>query len=317
MSGTELLLALSARKKGSWRQFKESVDALIWCGQVGQIDSSVYMDEQADLSIHQAVRFNLQRLCHAEFFAPGCERGWRVTPPVMAINKGEYGYEVILAGARSETQLYNLLGSSLGDFVEFTPFPACPDKAIIRFDDVLEIERVGTSLGFRVQRSAPEVLLGALPTIPELPTSDDNAILPFGSDWKVEYLDIDAWRWVTTQSVTDITSSLALCRFTRPFETQLFAKQGVRYTQLADLAIAKCQLLASHRRHVLSYNEQAQILSIPAIFRPPLLVERGLILYSGDLPAFRKQERVLEYSKISRRAAKMVCAIIKQELQDL
>ncbi|MFN8658176.1 MAG: hypothetical protein U0105_17700 [Candidatus Obscuribacterales bacterium] len=315
MSGTELLLALSARKKGSWRQFKDSVDALLWYGQVNQIDSNVYIDEQADFSIHQTVRFNLQRLCHAEFFAPGCERGWRVTPPVMAINKGDYGYEVILAGARSETQLYNLLGSSLGDFVEFTSFPACPDKVIIRFDDVLELERVGTSLGFRVQRAAPEVLLGALPIIPELPTSDDSGILPFGSDWKVEYLDLDARRWITAQSVADITNSLALCRFTGPFQTQLFAKQGARYSQLADLAIAKYQLLSRHRQQVFSYNEQTQILSVPAIFRPPLLVERGLILHSGELPAFRKQERVLEYSKISARAAKMVCALIKQELQ--
>src|SRR5580658_2997714 len=109
MTASEILLAISARKKGSWQQFKEIVDTL-HSNRALSIDSAD--DEPNGFNIYREIRLNLQRLAHVEFFSAGCERGWRVAPPVMATAGGKEDCQAILTGARSMNLLYGLLGGN-------------------------------------------------------------------------------------------------------------------------------------------------------------------------------------------------------------
>jgi hypothetical protein len=64
MTPNELLLWLSARKQGSWPQFRGAVERL-------DLMESEEAGQDTSLSLHQRVRLNLERLGHVEFDAAG------------------------------------------------------------------------------------------------------------------------------------------------------------------------------------------------------------------------------------------------------
>src|SRR5436309_1903000 len=107
MTADRLLLWLSARREGSWEQFKGAVEELgasVPPRGSGEDDIS----PQYGLPLYQRLRLNLQRLAHVEFFARGCQNGWRVGPPVLALNQRGGRWEGIFCGARSPKLLDRL-----------------------------------------------------------------------------------------------------------------------------------------------------------------------------------------------------------------
>src|SRR5260370_40519405 len=84
MTPNELLLWLSARREGSWQQFRGAVQSL-------DLASNNDETDEASLPLHQRVRFSLERLAHVEFHAAECENGWRGRPPSLAILENERG----------------------------------------------------------------------------------------------------------------------------------------------------------------------------------------------------------------------------------
>ena len=95
MTPNELLLWLSARKAGSWSQFRGAVENL------DLANSSAEGEEDAGLPIHQRVRLNLERLGHIEFGAADSDEGWRVVPPTLALLQYNGRVTGILCGART------------------------------------------------------------------------------------------------------------------------------------------------------------------------------------------------------------------------
>src|SRR4051794_22880806 len=88
MSANSLLLWMSARRCGSWAQFRAAVEELHLRVDVeaeGEADDS---PDQFALPLYQTLRFNFQRVGHAEFFGgAGDGAEWRVTPPAVAITR--------------------------------------------------------------------------------------------------------------------------------------------------------------------------------------------------------------------------------------
>ena len=115
MTPNELLLWLSARKEGSWLQFRTAVDALELA------ERADAPEEDAALPLHQRIRYNLERLGHLEFDAAGCEDGWRVVPPALAIS--QYGNKTtgVLCGARTPKLLERIERAAGGLTFERVP----------------------------------------------------------------------------------------------------------------------------------------------------------------------------------------------------
>jgi hypothetical protein len=67
------------------------------------------------------------------------------------------------------------------------------------------------------------------------------------------------------------------------------------------------------RRRILRYDPAAQQLSMPASCRPPLLLERALVLCTGKLPSFDLQTTTLTYSAISPLVARIAARLLGQE----
>src|ERR1700737_5415364 len=98
MGPNELLFWLSARREGSWAQFRSAVEEILE-------DSNPNADNER-IPLYQSLRFSLEQLGHVEF--GGSERGWRVAPPVLAVSQQSNGFLGIACGARSPRLMVRL-----------------------------------------------------------------------------------------------------------------------------------------------------------------------------------------------------------------
>src|SRR5206468_3847860 len=65
------------------------------------------------------------------------------------------------------------------------------------------------------------------------------------------------------------------------------------------------------RRGILRFDAERGLLSALAIFRPPLLIERALVLCSGHLPHFEVSSGRLEYLDVNRDIALLAAQLLR------
>ena len=144
--------------------------------------------------------------------------------------------------------------------------------------------------------------------------------LPFGKDQAVRRFLIDKrnHQWVDSSVEEARDSREGLFRFTLFQIPEYFLRvaDGRSNTRTVKVngQVGKYFLLARKRRRVLRYSAGSRRLIVPAICRPPLLVERALILCSGFPPTYDPQARTLSYSEISEGIAGMAADLLRQDL---
>jgi hypothetical protein len=101
--------------------------------------------------------------------------------------------------------------------------------------------------------------------------------------------------------------------FSRFQTPQYFIRQGQETIRIPG-AIGKYYVLS--RRRVLSYDRRQRHLTLPAICRPPLLVERSLILCSGLPPSISTVygRLRLTYQDIPEEIAGLAAEVLRQDL---
>jgi hypothetical protein len=307
----ELLLWLSARKHGSWPQFRDAVATL---------DLAAGGDETGDgmqLSLHQRIKLNLERLGHVEFDTAGCEEGWRTVPPAMALSQTGGRAIAVLCGARTPALLEKLDQAAYGLALERAPQPDCPDVIRICADESGELTGCAARAGLRCQAEAPAALLSHLPPVDSLRGWKAVPLPAMGKNWEVKQFQIDRkqmkWNGITIQEA-NASSGLALFCFTRFQVPHYFLREGSATLKLSGAA-GKYYVLYRRQKRVLKYDSRLQRLTMPAIFRPPLLTERALILCSGFPPSVDTCGRrpMLTYHDIPEDIAGLAAAVLRQD----
>jgi len=311
MTPNELLLWLSARKQGSWPQFRGAVERL---DLANAADES---EQDTSLPVHQRVRFNLERLGHVEFDAAECEDGWRVVPPSLAVFQHDSGFTGILCGARTSKLMQRIEQAANGVSFERVARTDCPDVVRVHAAEMEKLTDLAQREGLECQLDSPAALLSRLPSI-DVVKGWRRAPLPAsGKDWEVKQFTVSGksmkWRTVTVQEANAPDAQGLFC-FTRFQTPQYFVREG-RETIALPGAVGKYRVLSSRQRRVLRYDRRARCLTLPAILRPPLLTERGLILCSGFPPAlgFSHGRRMLTYRDIPDEVAGMTAEILRQD----
>ena len=280
MTPNELLLWLSARKEGSWRQFRSAVERL-------DLADSDENGQSASLPLHLRIHFNLERLGHVEFDAAECEKGWRVVPPVLALFQHSGSATGILCGARTPKLLERIERSANGR-LERTQQADCPDVLRLQATDGNALIAFAGSEGILCQPDAPAALLSLLPPVSSLMGFRRESLPSAGKDWDVQQFVIErrVMKWCTvTLQEANAPGAQGLFRFTRFQMPQYFLREGRETIALPD-AVGKYYILFRRQRRVLKYDRKERSLTLPAIFRPPMLTERALILCSGFPPSF-------------------------------
>lgn len=306
MGPNELLFWLSARRAGSWPQFRSAMEELV------PEDGGRNGKTPEGFPLYQRLRFNLQSLAHVEFDATGCEDGWRVTPPTLALSRqADRSVVGVLCGARLPETIRQFEHAA-GAACERHTIPEQPDVIRVLAPSMELHMALAASAGMRAQPDAPTAILGCLPHADDLAMWRESP-LPFGKDWKVERFEIGrkSHRWITS-SVAEAKQMLdGLFRFTRYQQPEHFLRVGRRTFKVSGQA-GKFFLLAKRGRQVLRYDRSTQCLTVPGICRPPLLADRALVLCSGYLPHYDAAKRVLVYRQVPESIAGLAADILRQ-----
>jgi hypothetical protein len=310
MTPNELLLWLSARTQGSWVQFRTAVENL------GLVDPDE-AEQGVTFPLYQRVRYNLERLGHVEFDAAECENGWRVVPPALAISRRNDGVVGVLCGARSPKQLTGLRAKTNDVSVRFEPYPHCPDIVRATASTLSDLESLADQTGLTCQDDAPATLLSQIPSIGILQPWSRESLPATGKEWEVKQLvqigKSAGWRTITLREANTAGAEGLFC-FIRFQSPQYYLRNGDETMRLPG-AVGKYWLLSRWRRRVLKYDRARMTLTLPAIFRPPLLTERALILCSGYPPTHNVSynRSTLTYQNIPEEIAGMAAEVLRQD----
>lgn len=311
VKANELLFWLSARVQGSWEQFKSAVEELHLPEDLLNSRSGDDESNWIGFPMHQSLRFMLSRLGHVEFFANGCERGWRVTPPSWTLLLTDKP-RAILCGARTP-QLLRRVETAISEPASLAIGQAADIPASYCIDAPSRerlVEAVSKS-GIPLLENVPLLILNALPPLSDWGEDVDD--LPVGQEWIVEKFGADRQRWETSSRDVAIGSNEGLFRFRLPYQSRYFIRRRGMSREVEGAA-AKYVLLRRYGRRVLHFSADSKSLRVPASCRPPLLVERALILCSGRLPTFDAESSILEYGAINSEVARAVAGLMQQDL---
>jgi hypothetical protein len=313
MKVNELILWLSARVQGSWEQFKSAVESLHLPDEEPAAAELPEEDvRQGGLPLHQELRLMLERLGHAEFFAAGCEGGWRIAPPIWAVSCVQGPLTAVLCGARTLPLLERVRTAQLASVqLVIEENPAWPTVYRLSADHAGDLATAASITGIAAQFDAPRTILCAIP--PEFHDGEEIAELPLGPDWIVQRFDVESLRWKASSREEGCLARDGLFRFRLPYQRRHFLRRRRRSFEMEGAA-AKYVLLRRHRRNVFQYSAAAKECVVPATCRPPTLVERALILCSGLLPRFDAANSTLTYGCISADLARLAARLLDQEI---
>lgn len=312
MIGNDLLRWMSARGSGSWAQFRAAVDRL--AREIADGDDGGDRDDLdvSKLSLHQQLRLNFERLGFAEFFAADDEE-WRVAPAVLVT--GQFGVRQagLLCGARSD-DLLRRIQLAAPHVIRVEPQENCPDSMFIETEVPVLLTQIAASAGLISQAEAPTSILSAIPALgTNLLGSPVEP--PLGKDWGFERFRERDLRWETATRGEMERASHGLFRLRFRHRTEFLLRWASR-TFRAKPQEAKFLLLRRVRKHVLAYDRQSATLTLPAICRPPLLIDRALLLCNGRLASFEVREGVasLVYQNIPPAVASTAASLLRQRL---
>jgi len=309
MSANELLIWMSARMGGSWQQFRAAVEALQERSAENSNPSINDEDSSQDLPIYQTLRFSLQRLAHVEFTRE--ELSWRTVPPVLAANNHEGSWIGILCGARSPV-ICKLIDDMTAP-VERRCIAFAPD--VIRFETSKreELLKISAALGAAVQVNAADTLLAALPAV-GAPRHYAEEAPPSTPGWNIQQFSTGLLRWEQSEFREIARRNVGLFRFSQGFQRFHFLKWSGK-TFRVPVQLGKYSVLSRRRRkRFIAYSGRLTIFSVPVICRPPLLIERALVLCSGFLPALNPTTGRLEYQNVPHNTARAAAALLRQEV---
>lgn len=297
MNSNDMLLWFSARQEGSWVGYKAALEEM-----ATPTDDNDDETDERELAIYQRLRLNLERLAHVEFGRADFPNGWRVVPPTIATVSGKT--KGILCGARTDELLARIEQNA--DRVRITTQSECPDCIELLGPD--SIERIAAGSGLLVQNNATESILAAIPPI------DDWQLrrpceLPFGDDAPVSRFCATKLGWDLTKPGEARKATYGLFRWQLPYERHYYLMHRKEAFRL-PVQIGKYFVLRRMHRHVLTFDPNTEILRVPVICRPPMLVDRALTLRTGILPKI--EQGALVYQNITKEIALTTAAILRQ-----
>ena len=308
LKANELLLWCSARTKGSWRQFRAAVEEL-------HTDETEMTGEGAGgFPPHQQLRLNLERLAHVEFFAHGCEDGWRVAPPTLAAHVVPGGVRSLLCGARSPALQERALHAAEQFDCDVLNSLDAPDVFRFNCQNSAKLADLAAQIGISYQLNAPLAIISHVPPCRSPSRQQAPSEFPVGADWTVDQLDTDALCWHRVDRSKASLCRFAVLRFSIHFQPRRYYLRWNRESFELPRAVALFVLLRRRRRRLLSYDSSGQTLSLPAICRPPRVLERAIVLCSGLPPVYEAASATLSYFDVPLDIARFAAELLGQSL---
>ncbi len=140
------------------------------------------------------------------------------------------------------------------------------------------------------------------------------AEFPQGTDWKIHEFQAEQLKWSAVQRHEANARRTGLFKFTIYFRRPRYFIRWKSGTHELSRAIGLYVFLRYRRKQVLRYDRAAHTFTLPAVCRPPLLLERALVLRSGLPPAFDPRDSRLTYIKVPEDIAQLAAQLLRQDL---
>lgn len=310
MNPNEFLLWLSAIGDGTWARYRAALDELAVPrtaeDPMDDIDEDVPV--KGSLPQHLRIKFNLERLGHAEFFRSDFKNGWRVVPPTLVSMPGRTDARGLLCGARTNQLLTRLRKLAGARKVLVSPQVECPDRIVFKCSSLQELSELATAGRLIFQQAGINRLLTAIPPIDShhLKTPSE---LPFGQDWEVNRFSTRSLTWIDSSIDEARGRIFGLFQIRIPFRQEYFLiVQGQAYK--LPVQVGKYIVLKRAHRRVLHYDQEREILSMPVACRPPLLLDRALTLCTGLIPEVVQGR--LAYHSVEPRHSRAAMRLLRQ-----
>lgn len=306
MRANELLLWLSARREGSWQQFRQAVE------QLHSSDGEANSENSDEFPLHQQLRLDLERLAHVEFFATDWEDGWRIAPPTLATHSVLGGVRGVFCGARSPALRERMVRAAEKFNCEVRDSFGVPEVIRVVAPEASALAELAAQTNLLFQQDAPLAILSHLPPCDPPSRARSQSEFPQGADWIIHEFDATnlAWRKIERRETQALR--FGVLRFLIHFQRPRYFLRWKGATFEMPRAVALYVLLRRHRRDVFRYNREVATISVPAICRPPRLLERALVLCSG-LPPTYDAARVT-YSDVPPEIARFAAELLRQPL---
>jgi hypothetical protein len=201
----------------------------------------------------------------------------------------------------------------MGVHPDVTAIPQEEGPDVLRFvtRDPGAPERMANQLGAITQKGAPLLLIGALPSVSDFVGGRPETDLPLGAEI-IQRFSVSTLAWQASSRQSALQAKHELFRFR-------LAHQNLYYLCLAGKTyrvppeVGKYFMLRRRHRRVMVYKPESGELTVPAICRPPMLIERALTLCSGMLPRFERSNTRLCYCGIPELIARLACQASCQE----
>jgi hypothetical protein len=311
MIANVLLTWLSAKGSGTWTRYRAALEELLESEASDDKNESLDPEPSSGgFPLYHQLRQNFERLGHAEFFRPNFPNGWRIAPPTLVSLSDESRAVGIFCGARTDELISDVSAFSSELRVESTKQSNCPDRIQVIAEDQEALKQLAESTGLYFQQNTPLMILAAIPPVDHSQVRR-SVELPFGSDWDVSRFSATTlgWKTVTVQNVRK--STFGLFRFNTPFQPQYYLRLRAGSYRIS-VQVGKYIVLNKARRRVLAYDGNNKALQLPVSCRPPLLVDRALILCSGLAPTLEAGS--LNYQNINKDIAMIASALLRQEI---
>jgi hypothetical protein len=120
-------------------------------------------------------------------------------------------------------------------------------------------------------------------------------------------------KWSESNRDEAVESNEGLFRFRFRQQWQHFFCLRKKAYEMRQGQLGKFHLLRCRRRRVFRYDNSHRWLSMPASCRPPMLIERALVLCTGKLPSFDPQNATLTYAGVPPQTARLAARLLGQE----
>jgi len=306
-----LLLWLSARREGSWSQFRAAVEELHAVENNSDENRGSQTDDN-DFPVHQQLRLNFECAAHAEFFERDSKYMWRIAPPVLAMHPTPGGFRAVLCGARSPALRERVLGAGQGCGCESLICRGAPDVTRLVTSNFNMFADVAARASVYFQPYAPRTILSCIRPYNPPTSMSKRSEFPTGEGWRIREFDPISFRWRVANRQRAQAVQRGVLEFSLYDDWRYFLRSSGGTFELPR-AVALYALLNRHAG-LLRYDKQAHALKMPGTCRPPRLLERALVLCSGFPPSFDPATSCLTYADVPPDIAGFAAELLRQSL---
>jgi hypothetical protein len=193
--------------------------------------------------------------------------------------------------------------------------PGVPEVIRLVAVDAPVLTEAASKAGVHFQPDAPLALLSHLPPCDPPLRGSKQAEFPVGVDWDIHEFDESNLAWRKTDRRHALSARVGIFRFLFRYQRPRYFLRWKRSTFELPRAIAIYTLLRRSRRDLLRYDAPARTLRLPAICRPPQLLERALVLCSGLPPVYDAATASLSYADVPIEIASFAAELLRQPLR--